>query len=143
MDASLLKIAEGALQAGGAGLLVVLAAKWFVGDYFAKAKDLRELEKKQVSDAIAGLQKIFAELKGEVIVLKERIWQHEKTMIEGLGRINANNEKMSALMAAFEGFVKTTEQRFRRVEQATSEVIKIGKDIALIRSKKPGSGGGQ
>lgn len=130
------------MQAGGAGVLIVVAAKWFVAKSLDNAKELQALKEKSINDAIASVESILSEIKLEIVALKERIYHNEKIHVEGIGRLNLHSEKLANTVKAIEGFVKSVNDRFARVEKETSEVIKIGKEIALIRTKKSGGGNG-
>lgn len=146
MDDKLLSITNAALGAGGMGVLLVFALKWFVGDYFAKAKELREMEKKDVDSRITDLRSVAGELKAdakviklEVQAMKERILHTEQTMVRSAERLVFQAEKFDGLSKAFEGFVKTTGERLTVVEAQADQVIRIGQMMAArLKGQKPG-----
>jgi C-terminal processing protease CtpA/Prc len=136
-ESSLIHIANAALGAGGMGVMLVLAFKWFVGDYFKKAEENRTLEKQAVDSRITDLRNVAGDIKIEVIALKDRFLHTEKLVIQAVERLNSHAEKFAALTEALKGFVRSANDRMNVIESKADKVIvKVGE---ITRSKKTGS----
>lgn len=140
MDDKLLSITNAALGAGGMSLVLVLALKWFVGDYFKKADENRRLEKEAVDSRITDLRSVAGDIKLEVAALKDRIYHTEKVMVEAITRLSSHSERFDGLSKAFEGFVRTTGDRLKVVETQADQVIRIGQMMAArLKANKSGN----
>lgn len=153
MDDKLLSITNAALGAGGMGVLLVFALKWFVGDYFKKADENRKLEKEAVDSRITDLRSVAGDLKLEaknikleVSAMKDRILHTEKTMIQATERLSFQAERFDGLSRALEGFVATANERMGKTEdqlrvvesKADKAIVAIGQITRLKGGKSGG-----
>jgi uncharacterized protein YecE (DUF72 family) len=129
-----------ASTSGGIALMGLIA-KFMLNQFLSSGRKLRELEMKQALD----MAKETKEQLGRVSDLQVQLRAEFSSMKERLDLVtpilNRSTERNIEMTTAFKGYVEANNERFARLERATAEVLNIGKELRLVKSKKPPNGG--
>jgi predicted nucleic acid-binding Zn-ribbon protein len=139
MEKELLAVINGMISAGGMGLLIVAALKWLVGDYFKKAAENREMEKKAIDVRLTDLRDVAGEIRKELQTLKERVADSEKKLLTLMERLSGYSEKFVGLTEALKGFVRSANERMNVIESKADKVIVKVAEITRVSGKKSGN----
>ena len=117
----------------------IAAGKWFISDWFKKSKEIEATRTKTLNESIDNLKELVKELKATVGIHSDKLNQIDTKLVETMIRVGERADVLHALSQAIPGFVASTNKRLEMVEQQTTQVIHIGKELVMLKSKKAGS----
>jgi hypothetical protein len=116
-------------------------AKWMLTKWLENGKEIRRLEIKQALEMAKESKELIGQVKDTQILLRAEFSSLKERLDLITPIMNRSTERFVKITTAFEGFVETNNKRIERLEHATAEVLKIGKDLRLVTTKKPPQGG--
>lgn len=114
---------------------VIGGIRWLLKVYFKQQQEIEKLKKTQQERATDDLKETLRDFKIEVNEHRKRLLELESKIASVSVKFEENREATKRLIESIKEYVRKSEERIKKIE---TEIMSLGSDVKLIRTKKNG-----